>query len=373
MPESLYSNSPYVLFLSVIALVLSFVLPVILGNKLTMQRLPSSLRSLVMVNIVWNLGGILGVLFFSGPMAPGSAAYIGRQLVFGCQALVWIRLGATTYQIGEMVNFSKHKKARITIVSSGSLVVMMLTALLIFAPDSIVNIDILGWHPFEQRPIFVSFMLVYLVFLFPTLCATIYQLLRGVLRSFDITVGKTGAHVVIMYASFASVAIAFDFVIPLTTHFATWLGSFHFMVWHQFMNLFLAVLCGFYYTSSLFKDKSSFWLLQKLISKMEDGVIYYDNDGKIEYANHGAVSLLGQTTSSLYGKSIKSVFPPNLDYFRENVYNDIRMVLNGETHSFKIHLFRSRQTLTTIVNIAFFTDQSKTLLLQQNIKTLNEQ
>lgn len=373
MPESLYSNSPYVLFLSVIALVLSFVLPIILGNKLTMQRLPSSLRSLVAVNVVWNLGSILGVLFFNGPMAPGSTAYIGRQLIFGCQALAWIRLGLITYQIGEMVNFTKHKKARMAILSSGSLVVVLLTALLIVAPDALVNITIWGWSPFARRPIFVSFLLVYLFFLLPTLCATIYQLLRGVLRSFDVTVGKTGAHVVIMYSSFVVVGIAFDFVVPLATHFTTWLGSFHFLVWHQFMNLFLAVLCGFYYTSSLFKDKSSFWLLQKLISKMEDGVIYYDNDGKIEYVNHGAVSLLGQTMSSLYGKSIKSVFPPNLDYFRENVYNDIRMVLNGETHSFKIHLFRSRQTLTTIVNIAFFTDQTKTLLLQQNIKTLNEQ
>ena len=110
MAESLYSNSPYVLFLSVIALVLSFVLPIIIGNKLTIQRLPSSLRSLVAVNVVWNLGSILGVLFFSGPMEPGSTAYVGRQLIFGCQALAWIRLGLITYQIGEMVNFTKHKR-----------------------------------------------------------------------------------------------------------------------------------------------------------------------------------------------------------------------------------------------------------------------
>ena len=123
----------------------------------------------------------------------------------------------------------------------------------------------------------------------------------------------------------------------------------------------------------MFRDKSSFWLLQKLISKTENGVIYYDNDGRIENVNSGAIKLLGLSSTSLIGKSIKSVFPPNLDYFRESVYNDVRMSLNGETHSFKIHLFRCRQNLTNVVNIAFFMDQSRTLLLQQNLKTLNEQ
>ena len=49
------------------------------------------------------------------------------------------------------------------------------------------------------------------------------------------------------------------------------------------------------------------------------------------------------------------------------------MTIDGETHVLKIHFFKCRQTLTTVLNVAFFTDQSKTLLLQQNIKTLNEQ
>ena len=145
------------------------------------------------------------------------------------------------------------------------------------------------------------------------------------------------------------------------------------MVWHQFLSLFLAVLSGQYYTSARFRDKSAYWFLQKLISKLEDGVIYFDDRGKIEFANYGASKLLGQSAASLCGRSIKSLFPPNLDFFRETVYSDVRVSIDGETHVLKIHFFKYRQTLMTVLNVAFFTDQSKTLLLQQNIKTLNEQ
>ena len=83
--------------------------------------------------------------------------------------------------------------------------------------------------------------------------------------------------------------------------------------------------------------------------------------------------MLGQSAASLRGRSIKSLFPPNLDFFRETVYSDVRVAIDGETHVLKIHFFKCRQTLMTVLNVAFFTDQSKTLLLQQNIKTLNEQ
>lgn len=373
MAESLYSDSPYVLILSVIALVLSFLLPVILGNKMTMQSIPQSLRNLVVVNIVWNLCSILGIMFLNGPLMPGSSEYIARQLLFGLQALAWIREGLITYQIGEIVLFRRRRRFRMFFSIVGSTVVVLLTALFILAPDAVSGFHIGSWAPLANRPIFYAFTLVYLAFLLPAFLITIYYLLRSSFLSFDQMMGKAGGHVVWLYACFVVVALLFDFVIPIADNFDTWMGAFHFLVWHQFLCIFMAILCGFYYTSSLFRDKSSFWLLQKLISKMENGVIYYDNDGRIENVNSGAMKLLGLSSTSLLGKSIKSVFPPNLDYFRESVYNDVRMNLNGENHSFKIHLFRCRQTLTNVVNIAFFMDQSRTLLLQQNLKTLNEQ
>ena len=118
------------------------------------------------------------------------------------------------------------------------------------------------------------------------------------------------------------------------------------------------------------------------ITKLSDGAFkgtvcwtadLYDEAGKIKAVNHGATKLLGQSSISLCGRSIKNVLPPNLDFFRETVYSDVRMNINGETHVMKIYFFKCRQTLMTIVNVAFFMDQSKTLLLQQNLKTLNEQ
>ncbi|WP_298769599.1 ATP-binding protein, partial [uncultured Fibrobacter sp.] len=168
-------------------------------------------------------------------------------------------------------------------------------------------------------------------------------------------------------------AVLFDFVIPLVKGYGAWNGGFQFFVWHQFLTLFLSVLCGQYYTSARFRDMGAYWFLQKLINKIEDGIIYYDEAGKIKAVNHGATKLLGQSSISLCGRSIKNVLPPNLDFFRETVYSDVRMNINGETHVMKIYFFKCRQTLMTIVNIAFFMDQSKTLLLQQNLKTLNEQ
>lgn len=373
MAESLYSNSPYVLILSVITLVLSFLLPVIIGNKMTMQSIPAALRNLVVVNIVWNLCAILGIMFLNGPLTPGSSEYIARQLLFGLQALAWIQEGMITYQIGEMVLFRKRGHIRTIFSLVGSLVVVSLTLVFIFTPNTISNFHIGSWAPFANYPIFYTFFLVYAVFLLSTFLYTIYNLLRSSFLSFDQLMGRAGGQVVALYSSFVMIALLFDFVIPVASSFSLWTGYFHFLLWHQFMCVFLAILCGFYYTSSLFRDKSSFWLLQKLISKMESGVIYYDNDGRIENVNSGAMKLLGLSSTSLFGKSIKSVFPPNLDYFRESVYNDVRMSLNGETHSFKIHLFRCRQNLTSVINIAFFMDQSRTLLLQQNLKTLNEQ
>ena len=84
MSESLFSDSPYLLVLSVLALVVSFYYPVLLERKMTARRLPKPLRIMVLANIAWNACSILGIIFFSGPMAPEeSSLYIGRQLLFG--------------------------------------------------------------------------------------------------------------------------------------------------------------------------------------------------------------------------------------------------------------------------------------------------
>ena len=374
MPESLYSDSPYLLVLSVLALVVSLYYPNLLESKMTARRLPKPLRRMVHANIAWNACSILGILFFSGPMTPDmSDMYIGRQFIFGFQTLCWVRVGVALYDMAELVLFCRRTPYKTISGLVGFIVVVALTTIFVLCPDVVANVTILGEQPLQNMPIFKSFMMVYALFFMPACLLIVYQLLRGSFRSLDPTVLHTGAYMAGSFMLCMVIAILFDFVIPIIKNFGAWQGGFQFFVWHQFLTLFLAVLCGQYYTSARFRDLGAHWFLQKLINKIEDGIIYYDEAGRIKAVNHGATKLLGQSSISLRGRSIKNVLPPNLDFFRETVYSDVRMNINGETHVMKIYFFKCRQTLMTVVNIAFFMDQSKTLLLQQNLKTLNEQ
>ena len=374
MAESLYSDSPYLLVLSVLALLVSLYYPVLLEHKMTARRLPKPLRMMVISNIAWNACSILGILFFSGTITPEMTdLYIGRQLVFGLQALCWVRVGVALYDMGELVLFSHRTPYKTISGSVGIMVVIALTFLFVVGPEAVSGFDFFGVLPFAYMPIFKTFTIVYVLFFLPACLLIIFQLLRSSLRSLDPTVLHTGTYMAGSVSVCLVVSVLFDFVIPLIKGYGAWNGGFQFFVWHQFFTLFIAVLCGQYYTSARFRDMGAYWFLQKLINKIEDGIIYYDDSGKIKAVNHGATKLLGQSSISLCGRSIKNVLPPNLDFFRETVYSDVRMNINGETHVMKIYFFKCRQTLMTIVNIAFFMDQSKTLLLQQNLKTLNEQ
>ncbi len=373
MSESLYSNSPYLLILSIAALALSFYFPILLGNKMTVQMIPTSIRKLVFINIVWNLCSIIGIVFFSGKIETGSTAYILRQILFGLQAIAWVRVGLVSYEIGETLVFQKRLSFREASEYAATFSIIVATVVLATKPTTISSLEIFGYHPFEDSPIIYVFCIIYLIFLLPTFIGAIYQLLQGTLQAVDQTQAQTGKYMASTYAFFVAIAFAFDIVIPFSIKQNTWLGPFHFLIWHQFLTILLTVLCGQYYTSVTFKNKSSLWFVRRLISKMDDGIIYFNDDGKIDYVNQGAAKLLRQSADRIVGKSIRSVFPPNLNFFNEIVYSDITMNLGGEQHSFKIHFFRVQQTLTTHFNIAYFTDQSKTLLLQKDLKTLNEQ
>lgn len=374
MAESLFSDSPYLLVLSVLALIVSFYYPVLLERKMTARRLPKPLRMMVLANIAWNACSILGILFFYGPIEPDlSGRYIGRQLIFGLQALCWVRVGVAVYDMCELVLYSRRTVFKALSAYVGMIVIIALTTVFVLCPEVVPEFDLFGFHPFEGMPIFKTFTVVYVLFFLPPCLIVIYQLLLGSLNSLDQTVRHTGAYMAGSFTLCLIVAVLFDFLIPIIKEFGAWHGGFQFIVWHQFLTLFLALLCGQYYTSARFRDMGAFWFLQKLITKIEDGIIYYDDAGRIKAVNHGATKLLGQSSINLCGKSIKNVLPPNLEFFKESVYSDVRMNINGETHVMKIYLFKCRQTLMTVVNIAFFMDQSKTLLLQQNLKTLNEQ
>lgn len=373
MAESLYSDSPYLLILAIIALALSIYFPSLMANRMPVQQIPKPLIKMVRINIIWNVCSIIGILFFSGNIEPGTTAYGFRQVLFGIQAIAWARVGLACYEIGELIMFRKISMLRDFSNIASTVLVGAITIMFIVSPDFFAKHALFETQVSQTNPIFSCYAIIYLLFLMPAFIAAIYQLLRGSMQAMDQPLAQTGRYMAGTYATIVSIACTFDFIIPFTLKMQTWLGNFHFMVWHQLLTIFLVFLCGQYYSSISFKNKSSLWFLRKLISKMEDGIIYFDDDGKINYANQGAVKLLGIPSDSLMKKSIRSVFPPNLSFFNEVVYDDIQMDMNGERHSFKIHFFKIRQTMVTTMNVAYFADQSKTLLLQKDLKTLNEQ
>ena len=191
MAESLYSDSPCLLVLSVLALLLSY--PMLMSSKMTAKALPSALRQMIIINIAWNLGGVIGILFFDGTVEVGTPQYIGRMILFGLQAIFWIRLTLVTYSIGELVVFNKSNSFGYLMSVLSGVVVLLLTLLLIFAPEAVAGITVLGMHPFEKAPIFSSFAVAYILFVAPFGFLTVYQLLRGTLHSLDATITQTGA------------------------------------------------------------------------------------------------------------------------------------------------------------------------------------
>lgn len=373
MNESLYSNSPYLLILSFAALALSIYFPVMMGSKMTVSQIPAHLRGLTIANLAWNALSLVGMFFFSGKIEYGTFAYTIRQILFGVQACAWIYIGFVVNQIADSILFQNHKSIHKYSIVAGILIIAILTLILVKDPALIARISVFGFEPFKEHVIFGSFTVLYMVSLLPAFILAIYQMLKGTYRALDPSIVQTGSYMAGTLAFFVTMAFAFDFVIPIVSTHSSINGQFHFLIWHQLLCILLAILCGQYFTSIRFRDHSALWLLRKLVSKMEDGIIYFDNNGKIFYFNQGAVKLLNLPGDSLQGKSIKSVFPPSLDFFNEFVYNNIRLDVSGEPHTFKIHFSKVRQSLITFFNVAYFTDQSKTLLLQQNLKTLNEQ
>ena len=81
MSESLFSDSPYLLVLSVLALIVSFYYPVLLERKMTARRLPKPLRIMVLANIAWNACSILGqtTAFHRGSVV--FPTYVGDKII----------------------------------------------------------------------------------------------------------------------------------------------------------------------------------------------------------------------------------------------------------------------------------------------------
>lgn len=343
-----------------------------LGQKTSIKQLPSSIHQLVIICIFWQASSLIGDIFFSGnDFEAGSKAYTTRMLIFGVSAIAWIQLGNALQHTAEKSLKIKRKKKWKLMNIFGVISVIVLTGLFIKNPSYISSINILGYTPFVERPIFYFYSLLYCIFVIPNIIGAGYIILRNIVQSSDSTLPRqVGIYMLTSFAFFSLIAIFFDFVIPISTRFNEY---DQFLKWNQFISVFLAILSGQYFTSVSFKNKSTSWFLDKLREKMTDGLIYYTAKGNITFANAAALSILHTTQEFIYNKKISSIFPQITDPEREATYNKIKIKIDNEDHIFNASVFQIRQSLTTNYNVVFFSDISKTLHYQQIIKNRNEQ
>ena len=372
MQESLFTNSPYVIALSVIALIIVCYFPIMLGQKTSVKQLPRSIHQLVILSIFWQASNLIGDIFFSGEnFIAGTKAYTARQLIFGVAALGWIQLGNAVQHTAETSLKIKRKNGWKLMNIFGALAVVLSTYSFINDPSYIPNLNIFGYRPFFERPVFHFYSLLFCIFVLPNIIVTGYIYLRNLVQSSDTTLPyQVSIYMLVSFGFFVTLAAMFDFIIPISTRFNNY---DQFLKWSQFISVFLAILSGQYFTSISFKNKSASWFLDKLKDKMVDGLLYYNYKGEIQLANPAALSILHTTQEALHNKKISSIFPQITDPSRESTYNKIRVKIDNEDHIFNVSIFEIRQSLTTNYNVAFFSDVSNTLHYQQIIKNRDEQ
>ena len=365
--EVLFVFSPTTIVLSLVAFVLAATFPTMLGQKAQVHKLPPQILHLVGTIIFWNFFSIVGTLCFSGDN-PGTGGYI----VFGLQALVWVQCGYTIYSLG-LVNL--HTKLSIfwkIYCITGIAIVVVCSVLLCTIPQRITGLSLFGLLPFANHPAFVLFSIIFFAFVFPALLTTIYVLLRNTLQASDLTQSQISAYMTGSLSFFVIVPLLFDFVFPFVNNFSIGGHPPHFMLWYQYCYIFLTIICGQYFTSMSFKNKSAYWLLLKLTRNSGDSIFSFDKEGKIISVNPAAEILFEQSETDLQKGNIYELFP-NLDLSRENQQNNVKISIHNEEHYFNVGVYRIQKSMTTYTSILLLTDQSNSLFYKQRIDSLNSQ
>jgi hypothetical protein len=151
-----------------------------LGQKTSVKQLPRSIHQLVIISIFWQASNLIGDIFFSGDnFIAGTKAYTARQLVFGVAALGWIQLGNAVQHTAEISLKIKRKNGWKLMNIFGALAVVISTYIFIREPSSIPSLDIFGYKPFIEKPIFYFYGLLFAIFVLPNIIVTGYIYLRN--------------------------------------------------------------------------------------------------------------------------------------------------------------------------------------------------
>ena len=367
MNEILFIHSPVTLVLSLVAIVLAASFSTMLGQKIKVSQLPLAVRQLVITIVLWNVFCFIGTLFFSGDH-PG----IGGQIVFGLQALIWVQAGNTIYRVAQVNLHSKTHPLWNGFNLVGIAVTAVASIILCVTPTTVTNLSLFGHQPFATRPNFVLFSIIFFIFVFPELLRSIYVLLRNALQTSDLAQSQISIYMMGALCFFVVIPLLFDFIFPIVLDFHKASRSNHFMLWYQYSYIFLTIICGQYYTSISFKNKSSSWFLDKLRQDLGDCFFTYENNGQILTANPAAETLFHMTEINMQQMKIQDLLP-NLNLNKEGTQSNVKVVILNEQHTFNVSVYRIQKSMTTFTNVLLLSDQSNSLFYKQRIESLNAQ
>ena len=149
MQEILFSDSPIATGLSAVALILTFLLPYILGQKTGLRQFPKAIYQLMLICTYWNTLSLVGSLFFSGPHF-GLAA----KIIFGLQAIAWIQAGNAIYHIAEhALHFRRFNFWRL-LNAIGVANVIAVTVIFCVNEPFFTEFKILGFMPLHDHAYF---------------------------------------------------------------------------------------------------------------------------------------------------------------------------------------------------------------------------
>ena len=367
MNETLFIYSPITLVLSLVAIVLAASFSTMLGQKIKVSQLPFAVRRLVYTIVLWNIFCFIGTLFFSGDH-PG----IGGQVVFGLQALIWVQAGNIIYRVAQ-VNLHSHSQPLWNIFNLvGIAITAAVSVILCVSPSTITNVSLFGHHPFSVHPSFVLYSIIFFIFVLPDLFRSIFVLLRNALQTSDLAQSQISIYMMGALCFFVIIPLLFDFIFPIILDFRNASRPTHFMLWYQFSYIFLTIICGQYYTSISFKNKSTSWFLDKLRHDLGDCFFSFDNSGQILTANPAAETLFHMSEANMQQMKIQDLLP-KLDFDHEGTKSNVKVTILNEQHSFNVSIYRIQRSMTTFTKVLLLSDQSNSLFYKQRIESLNSQ
>ena len=366
MQEALFSNSPTDLILSIVGFILVVAFPFTISQKTKVRQLPRALQQFVATLLIWNFAHIIGDAVIGTANSP--AAYI----LFGIQAMAWIQAGDSTRHVAEISFVArrtplwriKHIVAEICVIAT--------TVMFCINQEWMVQTFGIPFLGLEQHPAFVVYGAMFFIFVVPDLSLTFYTMLKRSLHMSDQTLVQINVYMLTAFGFFVLFPLTLDFIIPLAYNFQNSVEPAPFLQWFQYSAIFIAILCGQYFTSVSFKNKSAWWFLNGFIRYMGDCVVYFDSKGHILFANPASQQIFQLSDSDIATVNVQQLLP-DIDTQQEATYTNVKVKIKNELHTFNVGIFKLKQSLTTSVNVLLLSDQTNLLFYQQRIKTLNRQ